>query len=84
MAFVIMFQLKFLNFKIKLWQLPIKLIHLLYWYIIVQKKFSTRWSFAKCSQHQQCFQVEHSTMLVNNMKHLLVIGLDTTCVGITI
>jgi hypothetical protein len=34
MTFAIMFQLDFLNFKIKLWKLPIKLIHLLYWYIV--------------------------------------------------
>jgi hypothetical protein len=34
MTFATMFQLDFLNFKINLWQLPIKLIRLLYWYII--------------------------------------------------
>jgi hypothetical protein len=34
MTFVTMFQLDFFNFKIKLWQLPIKLICLLYWYIV--------------------------------------------------
>jgi hypothetical protein len=34
MTFATMFQLLFFNFKIKLWQLPIKFIHLLYWYIV--------------------------------------------------
>jgi hypothetical protein len=34
MKFATMFQLFFLNFKIKLWKLPIKLIRLLYWYIV--------------------------------------------------
>jgi hypothetical protein len=34
MTFAIVFQLDFFNFKIKLWQLPIKLIRLLYWYIV--------------------------------------------------
>jgi hypothetical protein len=34
MTFAIMFKLDFFNFKIKLWQLLIKLIHLLYWYIV--------------------------------------------------
>jgi hypothetical protein len=34
MTFATMFQLDFFNFKIKLWQLPIKFIHLLYWYIV--------------------------------------------------
>jgi len=34
MTFTTMFQLDFFNLKIKLWQLPIKLIRLLYWYIV--------------------------------------------------
>jgi hypothetical protein len=34
MTFANVLQLDFLNFKIGLWQLPIKLIHLLYWYIV--------------------------------------------------
>jgi hypothetical protein len=34
MTFATMFQLDFLNLKIKLWQLPIMLICLLYWYIV--------------------------------------------------
>jgi len=34
MTFAIMFQLGFLNFKIKLWKLPIKFIRLVYWYIV--------------------------------------------------
>jgi hypothetical protein len=34
MTLTTMFQLDFLNFKIKLWKLPIKLICLLYWYIV--------------------------------------------------
>jgi len=34
MTFAIVFQLNFLNFKIKLWQLPIKFIRLLYLYIV--------------------------------------------------
>jgi hypothetical protein len=34
MTFATMFQLDFFNFKIKLWKLPIKLIHLLCLYII--------------------------------------------------
>jgi len=34
MTFATMSQIDFLNFKIKLWQLSIKLIRLLYWYII--------------------------------------------------
>ncbi len=35
-------------FKIKLWKLPIKLIFLLYWYI-VENIFQFAWSFAKYS-----------------------------------
>jgi hypothetical protein len=34
MTFATMFQLDFLSFKIKLWQLLIQLICLLYWYIV--------------------------------------------------
>jgi len=34
MTFAIMFQLDFKILKIKLWKLPIKLIRLLYWYIV--------------------------------------------------
>ncbi len=34
MTFATMFQLDFFNLKIKLWRLPIKLIRLLYWYIV--------------------------------------------------
>ncbi len=34
MTFATMYQLDFFNFKIKLWQSPIKFIHLLYWYIV--------------------------------------------------
>jgi hypothetical protein len=34
MTFATIFQLDFLDFKIKLWKFPIKLIHLLCWYII--------------------------------------------------
>jgi len=37
MTFATMFQLGFFNYKIKLWQLPIKLIPLLYWYIVEKK-----------------------------------------------
>jgi hypothetical protein len=34
MKFAIILQLGFFNLKIKLWQLTIKLTHLLYWYIV--------------------------------------------------
>jgi hypothetical protein len=34
MTFATIFQLDFFNLKIKLWKLPIKLIRLLYWYIV--------------------------------------------------
>jgi hypothetical protein len=34
MTFGTLFELDFFNFKIKLWQLSIKLIRLLYWYIV--------------------------------------------------
>jgi len=52
MTFATMFELYIFNFKIKLWQLPIKLIHLLYWYII--ENIFNSWSFAEYPWHQQC------------------------------
>jgi hypothetical protein len=69
MTFATMFQLKILNFKIKLWQLPIKLTCLLYWYI-VENIFQLGGHIAEYSCHQQCLQVELPTMLVNNVKHV--------------
>jgi len=38
------------------------------------KHFSTRWSFAEYSQHQQSNQVEFPTMLINNVKHVSING----------
>jgi len=38
------------------------------------KNNSTVWSFAEYSRHQQCFQVELPTMLVNNVKHVSTKG----------
>jgi hypothetical protein len=32
------------------------------------KHFSIGWSFVEYSQHQQCLQVEHPIILVNNVK----------------
>jgi hypothetical protein len=34
------------------------------------KHFSIRWSITEYSWRQQCLQVEHPTMLINNVKHV--------------
>jgi hypothetical protein len=71
MTFAIVFQLDFLNFKIKLWKLPIKLIHFLYWYI-VESNFQMGGHLPNIPSI--CLQVELPTMLVNNVKHVSTKG----------
>jgi hypothetical protein len=73
MTFATMFQLDYFIFKIKLWKLPIKLFNLLYWYT-VECIFQLCGSFAKNIRHQQCFQVEIPTILINNVKHVSIKG----------